>query len=621
MALGEVGDQVRDGQRVRPVRTPQPLIHAPVFGRATTSPDACALRSASGQWTYAELAERATALAARLQTEGLDDGDVVAVYAGRSAALVWALLGTLRAGGAVAILDPFYPAARLAYQVAASRAQFLLHVPDAGVLNPAIESAGARILSLAPEDVHDEQPAALAATDAAARGAYVAFTSGTTGQPFAIGGAHASVAHFLSWHINRFGLTSSDRFALLSGLAHDPLLRDVFTPLWIGASLSIPELETWSNPARLAKWLAAEQITVLHLTPLLGQALAAAGPSSLPDVRYAFFGGDVLTTTLVEAFRRAAPAATCVNFYGTTETPQAVGYFVVPPDLSGLSKVVPLGIAIDGCQLLVRGSAERLADPGEDGEICVRMPYLSSGYINAPERTRERFILALGSADPGDLMYCTGDRGRYNRDRVLEFLGRTDRQVKVRGVRIELADIELCLRSAPGVTAAAVVLARRIDEDDLPEALPQPGRDDELIAYVALRNGTDLTEVRRHLARQLPPALIPNWVVELTEIPLTANLKLDMAKLPKPHAQASDASHPQGPIEELIAEIWADLLPKPIVDRNANLFEVGGDSLTAIQLALRLEDAFTRSCPIELVFERPTIASLAEMFRTESIAN
>ncbi|MCP4655124.1 MAG: AMP-binding protein, partial [bacterium] len=240
----------------------------------------------------------------------------------------------------------------------------------------------------------------------------------------------------------------SDRFPMLSGLAHDPLLRDLFTPLWLGATLVIPDPEEIGNPGWLPEWMRREAISVAHLTPAMGRLLCSGIAAATPALRYLFFGGEPLRRQDLSRVRELAPEAACVNFYGTTETPQAVGYFVVPA--AELRDTVPVGRGIADVQLLVLNPSGGLAGIGEKGEICVRTPHLALGYLDDPELTRERFPANPFAAQAGDRIYRTGDLGRYLPDGNLEFLGRADHQVKIRGFRVELGEIEAILAEHRG---------------------------------------------------------------------------------------------------------------------------------------------------------------------------
>ncbi|HKV07631.1 MAG TPA: condensation domain-containing protein, partial [Thermoanaerobaculia bacterium] len=376
-----------------------------VFARqARRAPAALAAADPAESWTYAELDERSDRLAAFLHAGGVRPGDVVAFWAHRSAPLVWGVLGALKAGAAFLMLDPRYPAPRQAQMVEIARPAAWLRVAAAAPVPAEIEAALDAIgcacrLALPARaadpdflaDVPAEPPAVEVGPDSVA---YVAFTSGSTGVPKGVLGRHGSLSHFIPWLRERFGLTAADRFSLLSGLAHDPLHRDLFTPLQTGAAIVIPDPETMDEPGRLAAWMRREGVTVAHLTPALGQVLTTEAPSrprvEVPSLRYVFLVGDVLTRRDVARLRRLAPAVTCVNYYGSTETQRAVGHHVAQEDEP--REVLPLGRGIPDVQLLVLNPAGSLAGIGELGEVSVRSPHIALGYLGDRELTAQRFV-------------------------------------------------------------------------------------------------------------------------------------------------------------------------------------------------------------------------------------
>jgi amino acid adenylation domain-containing protein len=579
-------------------------VHERFAERARWAPGRPAVIDPRGTWTYGELAERAGRLARRLLAEGVGRGDVVAIYAWRSAPLVQALLGVLQAGAAFLVLDPAHPAPRLRSAVRQARPSAWIAVPGAGPLPAELAEA---LPSLRIElDGESSPPAEEGEDEARARRAirpddlaYIAFTSGSTGEPKGILGPHGPLAHFCAWQAETFGLGPDDRFSLLSGLSHDPLLRDVFTPLGIGAALCIPEPDDLGSPTRLATWMARSRVTVCHLTPAFGQVLADGG-TALPDLRYACFGGDVLTERDVARLRALAPAAACVNFYGTTETPQAMAWF----DASGAgawpARRIPVGRGVDAVQLLVLTDAGELAAPGELGEVCVRTPHLSLGYLGDDRLTAERYVANPATGDPSDRVYRTGDLGRHRADGAVALAGRRDDQVQVRGFRVEPAEVEAALCLHPAVRGAAAL-----------------SRNEVLTAWLVAAPGSRPAagEIRDFLRRHLPDPMIPEAFVWLESLPLTPNGKLDHRALPDPPReeprQGDGFEPPANPVEEGVAAIWSELLALDRVGRHDNFFELGGHSLLAARVVAALHERFGVEVPLRILFERPTVAGLA----------
>jgi amino acid adenylation domain-containing protein len=601
-------------------------IHDLVSAQAAKTPHLVAVRDAATSWTYAELESRSNQLAHTLRESGIHNQDVVAIYANRSASLVWAMLGVLKAGAAFLLLDAAYPPARLRGYLETAKPRGWIALATAVPL-PSTLSEWVSQSDLACDLTLPQQqtavPAIIAQQPLTAPKvvvgpddlAYVVFTSGTTGTPKGILGRHSPLAHFFPWQANTFGLTDSDRFSMLSGLAHDPLLRDIFTPLIVGATLFIPAQTEMLQPGKLAAWLAHNQITVAHLTPALGQVAATTVPDqpapNLPALRYAFFGGDRLTGHHVHSLQILAPKVTCVNFYGTTETPQAMAYHIVSSangSRVASEKPVPLGRGIDNVDLLILNANRQMTGIGELGEIYVRTPYLTKGYLQADSLTMERFVPNPLRTDTADLLYRTGDLGRYLPNGLVTFAGRADRQVKIRGFRIELAEIEAALAQLDGVQQCAV-LAHGADVSAV-----------QLVAYIvgaAKRPST--TDLRAALTKIVPDYMIPAFFIELEELPLTPNGKLDTNRLPAPDdaslTHPNKYTPPTDLLENELVNIWENVLKVQPIGIHDNYFELGGHSLQTIALFAQMERAFNKNIPLALIFEAPTIAQLAAVLR------
>jgi len=596
-------------------------IHDGFAAQAKRGPHRTAVVDSEGEWTYAELATLSSRLANYLRREGVRSGDVVAVYATPSAPLVWCLLAILKAGGVFLILDAAYPAHRLRRCLEKAKPVALLSLRSAGALPRVIEEFAAggalRCRLYVPAKKAQVLDEFLPHGDAADPGvsvsgrdpSYVVFTSGSTGEPLGVVGTHLAVSHFLHWHIDTFGLKEDDRFSLLSGLAHDPLLRDVFTPLWLGASLHIPPAEVREAPGRLAQWLSRESISVCHSTPAMAEFLgepAAGSQDALGSLRWMFFGGDRLTHGLVQRVGRWAPSCGLVNFYGTTETPQAMSFEAIDVEASAgqpPGEGVPIGRGIDGAQLLLLNQAGRRAGVGEFAEIYVRAPYLSIGYVDEQALTDERFLANPFTSATEDRIYRTGDMGRYLPDGRVAFAGRKDKQLKLRGFRIELGEIEAVLARHPEVREVVVLL-----REDVPGA-------PRLVAYVVARNGDlVIADLRAWLRRQLPDYMLPAAFAVLPALPLTPNGKVDRNALPAPDAAAYASrayEAPVGEVESALAQIWVAVLNLERVGRHDHFFELGGHSLMAVQVTSRIHRQFGVALPLRQIFEAPTIAELA----------
>jgi amino acid adenylation domain-containing protein len=591
--------------------TAGPTVAQAVVSRAREDPERVAVVGPSERLTYTALERRSRWLAQRLGDLGVVRGDIVAIHARRDVELVWAMVGVLRAGAAFAILDAAHPPSRLAECLRAAKPKALVRCSGLDAARPETAASLPSVSLAHPGDGSSPRgDGADAPAGAADDLAYVAFTSGTTGGVKGVLGTHGPLSHFLRWQRATFGLVAEDRFSMLSGLGHDPLLRDVFTPIHLGAPLFVPDPALLTSPDGLRAFLANAGVTVAHLTPSHANLLAeGAAPGELPRLRYAFLAGDVLDGVTVDRLRRLAPAITIVNFYGATETPQAMGWHVVPHTPRVEPAPVPLGRGIDDVQLLVLGGGGRLAGVGELGQIAVRTPHLARGYLDDERLTRERFVASPFTKDPADRVYLTGDLGRFRPDGLVEFAGRRDGQVKIRGFRVELQAVESVLREHPSV-GQAVVVCHAGEETD---AAGEP----RLAAYVTGEAGQRpaASPLRAFLEARLPGYMVPASFVTLDSLPLTPNGKVDrraVARIP-PAPAAAPHLPPRTATERLVATAWAEALGSAAPSVDDSFFDVGGHSLAAARLIARLRTTFGVALGVRSLFERPTIAGLSEL--------
>jgi amino acid adenylation domain-containing protein len=580
-----------------------------VRAAARYAPDSVAVEEEAGLvLSYRKLLQIVDGTAAALRATGLRTGDIVAVLAERTAVLPAVLLGVLSAGARWAVIDCELPGAAVDRRLAAIDPRALVRCSGGDVVAPV---SGQAVPVIEAADIAGTAaPPQMADAPAADRG-YFSFTSGTTGEPKAVDTGEAPLVHFLNWYRTTFGLGSDERFALLGGLAHDPLLRDMFTPLTCGGRLLVPDAGLVKDPVRLLAWLADRKITVTHLTPQLVRMMAAAADSApvLGSLRLAAVGGDQLTEGDGVALRLIAPHARLLNFYGTTETPQAQAYHEIRiaerrPDRDELSALrsmpAPVGAGIDGAQLLVMSICGRPAAVGEVGEVVIRSRYLSNGYAGQPMNSGQ--FAALAGAGEGRV-YRTGDLGRYGPSGAVTLAGRSDDQVKVRGYRVELGEIESVLCSHPDIERAAVRLIERAGTS-------------ALHAYVVSSGGTVSESGLVQYARsRLPAYAVPSGVTLLATLPLTAAGKVDRSALPSPGLVRSPgrASNdtPSGDLERLISGIWCEVLGVSGITRNDNFFEISGNSMAIIEVQARLKQALDRPVLVVDLFRFPTIRSLA----------
>ena len=586
-------------------------VHDLFLARAAQAPERIAVVDDDRMWSYGVLASHVAGLATQLADLGIEREDAVLIHAHRSAALSVAILATLSAGGAFVVLDPRHPPRRLARMARQVRPTTVIEMTAAGKVGPeladALSELGCRRLALLPDGSPHPTPLARkapfrSATVGPADRAIIGFTSGTTGAPRAIECLHGPLTHFLPWQCRAFALGPDDRYSMSSGLAHDPLQRDLFTPLATGATVVIPDPEQRLEPGYLARWMARQRISVTHTSPAMIQLMAdTTAGTELVTLRLAFVGGEAFTVRDARRMRRLAPRTEVVNSYGATETQRAVSFFVyaregaIPDEERGLSRrdALPLGRGIPGVQLLVRRPDGGLAGLGEVGEIHFRSPHLARGYLGEPELTAQRFV---------NETYRSGDLARYGLDGIVEPLGRADHQVQIRGYRVELGEIETQLVEHPSVLRAVVTL-----------------EGERLAAWVvAGPDGAHKHTLRDHLGERLPEYMVPSAFVFLPALPLTLTNKIDRAALDRDLlaaatvAEAPAAHTTLTPVEEVVVGIWESVLEVDGVGTGDHFFRLGGHSLLATRVISRLRDAFDVELPLRCLFETPRLADLAE---------
>ncbi|MEW5926514.1 MAG: amino acid adenylation domain-containing protein [Gemmatimonadota bacterium] len=587
-----------------PVEAP---LHRLFERQAERSPDAVAVRSGERSLTYAELDRRANRLAHALAALGVGPEVPVALCLERSPEMVAALLGVLKAGGAYVPLDPAYPVERLAQTLADCGAPVL--VTEERHL-AAFAGAAARALCL------DRDAAALAPFPEHAPGvevdpaglAYVVYTSGSTGRPKGVLVPHAQVVRLFCATDAWFGFGAGDAWTLFHSYAFDFSVWEIWGALLHGGRLVVVPAATSRDPEAFRRLLAEERVTVLNQTPSAFRQLAAAderaGDGAGLALRWVVFGGEALEPASLRPWtgRHGYERPRLVNMYGITETTVHVTWRPLGPDDVEGGAASPIGSAIPDLRVYVLDAAGEPVAPGMPGELYVGGAGLARGYLGRPGLTADRFVPDPFGSGPGNRLYRSGDRARWTETGELEYLGRTDDQVKVRGFRVEPGEIEAALLDLPGVREA-VALVR---EDS-------PG-DPRLAAYVVPRGEgrPDPAELRARLRERLPEHMVPSAFVVLESLPLTPNGKLDRRALPAPDADAGEVrAAPSTPTEELLAGIYARVLGAGGVDADTDFFEAGGHSLLATRVVSRVRAACGVELPLGALFEAPSVRALA----------
>ncbi|MGW5531754.1 amino acid adenylation domain-containing protein, partial [Streptomyces xanthochromogenes] len=587
--------------RATPV--PDASLAALFAAQAARTPDAVALTHAGRSWTYAEADAVSSRFAHRLAGLGVGPETVVAVLMERSADLVLALLAIVKAGGVYAPLNAVDPASRLTRILADTAAPLLLVDRNLADHELVTEAGDTRVL-LVDDLTADTETAAYPATapEVAAhpdQWLYVMFTSGSTGVPKGVAVTHRNVAELALDH--RWRRAAHQRVLFHSPHTFDASTFELWAPWLTGGTVAVAPAGVLDTAA-LAAVLAEESITGLWLTAGLFRLVAEEDPAAFTGLGEVWTGGDVVPPEAVRRVMDACPDLQVVNGYGPTETTTFASAHPVrrPFDYAG---ALPIGRPLDNTRLYVLDDHLGLVAPGVPGELYIAGAGLARGYLRRPAQTAERFV-----ADPhgpaGTRMYRTGDLVRWSRDGEIEYLGRADQQVKLRGFRIEPGEIESALVAHPSVAQAAVV----VRED-------RPG-DKRLVAYV-VGEDVDTAALRRHASEALPDYMVPAAFVLLDTLPLTGNGKLDRRALPAPDLSSDSTGRaPRDPAEEVLCGLFADVLGRPSVTIDDHFLRLGGHSLLATRLVSRIRTAFGVRITVRDMFQHPTVAQLNELIQT-----
>ncbi|KAL4808352.1 hypothetical protein BDV18DRAFT_134804 [Aspergillus unguis] len=651
--------------------------------------------SAHREFTYRQINEASNILGHHLVQSGVQRGEVVMVYAYRGVDLVVAVMGILKAGATFSVIDPAYPPERQCIYLDVARPRALINIAkatkDAGELSDKVrtfinenlelrtEIPALALLddgsllggSIDGEDVLAKQVSSKAEPVGVVVGPdstpTLSFTSGSEGRPKGVRGRHFSLAYYFPWMSETFKLNPNDKFTMLSGIAHDPIQRDIFTPLFLGAQLLVPAREDIQNE-RLAEWMRDYGATVTHLTPAMGQILVGGASAQFPTLHHAFFVGDILIKRDCRSLQGLAPNVNIVNMYGTTETQRAVSYFEIPSYSSNggyldtMKDVIPAGRGMLDVQMLVvnRFEPSRICAIGEVGEIYVRAAGLAEGYLGSPELNEKKFLtnwfvdpktwtekdVSGGEpwrefyVGPRDRLYRSGDLGRYTPSGDVECSGRADDQVKIRGFRIELGEIDTHLSRHPLVRENVTLVRRdKFEEPTLVSYfVPDMSKwaswleskglkdDDSAEGMVGmLRRFRPLRDDARELLRsKLPTYAVPTVFIPLKRMPLNPNGKIDKPALPFPDTAELSAAAPQrrpsalkalSETEQALAQIWASRISNvtaQMIGPDDSFFDLGGHSILAQQMFFDLRRKW-RGIDISMsaIFRSPTLRAFA----------
>lgn len=591
------------------------LVHELFEAQVKKSPQSIALSCEHEGLTYGALNHGANQLAAYLRSLGIGPEVSVGILMDSSLDVIMAMLAILKAGGAYIFLDPEFPVQRLAFmlkdaqvRVLLTRERFKSHFPDYTQTMVCLDSEKASFATQSGQNpdrfCHPENLA------------YLMYTSGSTNEPKGVGVAHRSLSLYVNSLKESFKIVPGDIYLQTSSFAFSASTRQIFLPLCAGASLHLATTEQRKDSVLLYQLISRRQITVWDTVPSVWRncletvfgcernQLAFPIDNSL---RLMLLTGEALHAKTITQWKdRLDDNITILNLYSQTESAGTISYYSVFQDEASQHGIVPIGRPLKGTTIQLLNNHLTPVKPHETGQIYVGGRPMARGYLNRPDLTAERFMPDPYDHHPDVRMQKTGDLARYRLDGALEWSGRSDQQVKLRGYRIELGEIESVLTQLPAVSNA-VVLCR----DDMPG-------ERQLVAYVvpATKHGLESPSLRAHLQSKLPDYMLPTAFVMLDFFPLTPNGKLDRKALPIPdqshRIQSTDFMPPKTPFEELIAEIWKDVLKLEKVGIHDNFFELGGHSLLATQVIARFRQALELDISLRTLFEHPTIAGLAK---------
>lgn len=650
-------------------------------------------------FSYQQIHYASNVLAHHLVQSGLERGDVVMVYSHRGVDLVVSVMGILKAGGTFSVLDPAYPPDRQIIYLKVAQPKALIII-DKATSEAGRLSEGVRAYVTEKLELRTEVPALrlqddgtllggkLKDTDVLADVSHLSaksvgivvgpdsiptlsFTSGSEGTPKGVRGRHYSLAFYFDWMAKTFNLSESDRFTMLSGIAHDPIQRDFFTPLFLGAQLLVPSKNDIQNE-KLAEWMQNHGATVTHLTPAMGQILVGGASARFEKLHHAFFVGDILIKRDCRSLQSLAPNCFIVNMYGTTETQRAVSYYEIPSlrsrpgFLDGMKDVIPAGRGMYNVQMLVvnRFDPNKLCAVGEIGEIYVRASGLAEGYLAAEDLTKKKFVqnwfpgretgLELDTVrfqslknepwakyyrGPRDRLYKSGDLGRYTPSGDVECSGRADDQVKIRGFRIELGEIDTYL-SQHALVRENVTLVRRdrFEEHVLVSyVVPQISGWQNFLSQRGLEDKEDdgslrsrferfvllQQDVQDYLKTKLPAYAVPSVIVPMRTMPLNPNGKVDKPRLPFPDTamlsvarrRRSTAIATLSETEYALAQIWAKIIPDLLartIKPEESFFDLGGNSMHAQQLPFHIRRTWGGvDIAISRIYSQPQLREMA----------
>jgi amino acid adenylation domain-containing protein len=594
---------------------PRRCIHELFEEQAKLTPDAPAVIFEKQQMNFNELDRRANQLAHYLRRRDVGTEAVIAVCMERTIEMVTALLGILKAGAAFVPIDPSYPAERVAFLLQDSGASIVL---TQARVRETLPASAAEMICVDSDwtEIARESPAGLPSGATPENAAYVIYTSGSTGQPKGSVSPHQASLNRFAWMWNAYPFAADEVCCQKTSLSFGDSIWEIFGPLLQGISLVIIPDDALKDPRRLVEMLSENGVTRLVLVPSLLRVILELETDlakKVPRLKYWTSSGEALPAALARSFKEKLPDATLINLYGSSELAADVTCYEVSD--STLSNI-PIGRPIDNTAAYILDGRFEPGPVGVCGELYIAGAGLARCYLSHPELTAEKLLPSPFGNDPGARMFKTGDLARYHEDGTIEFMGRADHQVKVRGFRVELGEIEAALKSHPSVKNAVVTLRQVSDDSRLLVGYVVPNT-----KHVAVEYGKLSAELRKFLKAKLPEYMVPGAFILLEELPLTPSGKIDRRSLPAPggfRPELEDARvAPRDDLEELLVHIWEKLLGVKPIGIQDNFFDLGGHSLLAVRLVSDIEKEVGQRIPLVSFFQGATIEYLAGLLRQD----
>lgn len=583
-------------------------IHTLFEQQVKRTPHATALITETTEITYQQLNNRANGLAHQLSTLGVGPDHLVGICVERSLEMVVGILGILKAGAAYVPIDPHYPTERIKFILQDTQVKVLLgQTQIEQTLQGCFSEKDTTFLCLdrslpIPTQTYPNPETTVTVDNLM----YVIYTSGSTGLPKGVMVTHNGICNQLAWRQTTFPLNAQDRLLQTISLSFDPSVTQIFWPLSVGSQLVLAKPGGQLDMAYLIERIIHQKISVIGVVPSsLRVFLEQPQLEQCQTLKHVFCGGEALPLELQNRFFQCFPLGSVYlhNLYGPTEASIEATYWSCQ-DLNDYP-VAPIGYPIDNVQIYILDDALNPVEPGETGEIYIGGVGLARGYLNQPELTANQFIIHPSEQHR---IYRTRDLGKYLPNGAIQFVGRVDQQVKIRGFRIELGEIENHLDQHPDITQSAVISW---------EFAPGQKR---LYAYIISKNGVlNIKELRSWLQAQLPDYMVPTMFMFLDELPLNTNGKVDRKALPTPICErtylSDEEAHPQDNWERQLSHLWSQVLQIQSINKNDSFFELGGDSLLAAQLAIKIEKTFKHPFPIANFFKAPTLQAMASLIK------